>query len=99
MNLIDTEPCPTPMNKEPFIFKVGEPFVFHFFGKKPLLQTAIFFFSKRSVHVKLYFCLWHWLYFPGIAHCLLVIHDCFFLLIQCLLSCCRSAGLCWGSVS
>src|SRR5216683_7077622 len=93
MHLIDTEPCPTPVDVEPFIFKVGEPFVFHFFGKQPLLQTAIFFFGKCSVHVKLSFCLWHRLCFPGIACCLLVIHNCFFLLIPCLLSRCRSAGL------
>src|SRR5712692_1589658 len=99
MHLIDTEPRPTPVDEEPSIFKVGEPFVFHFFGKQPLLQTAIFFFTKRSVHVQVYFCLWHRLCFPGSARCLLVIHDCFSLLIHCLLSCCRSPGLCRGSVS
>src|SRR6266849_1363204 len=98
MHLIDTEPGPTPVDVEPFIFKVGEPFVFHFFGKQPLLQTAIFFFGKRSVHVKSNFGLWHRLYLPGIACCWLVVHGCCSLLIQCLLSCCRSAGLYWGFV-
>src|SRR6266567_2322411 len=84
MNLIETKTCPTPMKKEPVLFKINMPLVFHLVGDDPHLQALMLFFSKGSVDLKLYFHFWHW--FSSISH--ISSHAVYFLLLALLKGAC-----------